>query len=266
MTPTIFDSDFDSDFDSGPELRPAALRATGLRFAYSGRAEVLTGVNVVIRERERVGLVGPNGAGKTTFFLLAGGVLKPTAGDICLFEQPVVCGRFNPSVNLVFQKADDQLFCPSVWEDVAFGPRNMGLSQDEVTARVTQALVQTGTDALASRPVHHLSGGEKRLVAIAGVLAMRPRLVIYDEPSAGLDMRSRRRLISLLLRTQETILLASHDLELILEVCDRVILMDQGAIVADGDAEIILGDAALMEAHGQEKPHSLIPHQVKHHH
>jgi cobalt/nickel transport system ATP-binding protein len=141
----------------------------------------------------------------------------------------------------------------------------MQLPKDEVEARVTEALSSVGALPFADRPAHHLSGGEKRMVAIATVLAMRPQLVLYDEPSASLDIRSRRHLISLLQESQETILIASHDLELILEICDRVVLMDDGRIVADDNPHKIMGDEKLMEAHGQEKPHSLIPHQTPHH-
>ena len=158
----------------------------------------------------------------------------------------------------------DQLFCPSVRDDVAFGPRNMGLPNEEVEARVTGALSAVGVLKLADRPSHHLSEGEKRMVSIAGVLAMRPRLMIYDEPGANLDIRSRRRLIRLLQASKETLLVASHDLELVLEVCSRVVLIDEGRIVADGDPREIMSDDRLMEAHGQEKPHSLIPHQIPH--
>ena len=190
--------------------------------------------------------------------------MKPTVGDISLLGKPVVSGKFNPEVALVFQNPDDQLFCPSVKDDVAFGPQNMGLPKAEVEARVTEALSIVGGSKLAERPAHHLSEGEKRLVTIAGVLAMRPELVIYDEPSANLDIRSRRRLIRLLQSSAETILIASHDLELVLEVCSRVVLMDDGGIVADGDPREILGNDELMEAHGQEKPHSLVAHQMTH--
>jgi len=149
---------------------------------------------------------------------------------------------------------------------VAFGPENMGLGSKEIEKRVEQALSDVGGLELASRPVHHLSEGEKRIVSIAGILAMDPRLIIYDEPSASLDIRSRRRLISIMLRSSQTLVIASHDLELILEVCNRVIIMDNGAIVAQGDPVKIMGDEELMLAHGQEKPHSLIPHQVNHRH
>jgi len=246
------------------ELVAPVLTVSGLWFSYPDRSNVLRDVNLKVMPRERVGLIGPNGSGKTTLFLQISGVLKPSAGEIVLFGRPVLNGDFRSDVGLVFQNPDDQLFCPSVRDDVAFGPRNIGLSKDEVEARVTEALSVVGAAELAERPAHHLSEGEKRMVTIAGVLAMRPQLLIYDEPSGNLDIRSRRRLIRLLQGSNQTILVASHDLELILEVCDRVVLIDDGRIIADGSPREVMGDDRLMEAHGQEKPHSLIPHQVQH--
>ncbi len=240
------------------------LTVSNLCFSYPDKPNVLQAVSLQVMPGERVGLIGPNGSGKTTLFLEISGVLKPSAGEIVLFGKPVLNGDFRSDVGLVFQNPDDQLFCPSVRDDVAFGPQNMGLSKDEVEARVTEALSVVGAAELAARPAHHLSEGEKRMVTIAGVLAMRPRLLIYDEPSANLDIRSRRRLIRLLQASNETILVASHDLELILEVCDRVVLIDNGRIIADGKPRDIMGDDKLMEPHGQEKPHSLVPHQVQH--
>jgi cobalt/nickel transport system ATP-binding protein len=239
----------------------AAIVLKNVSFAYSDHPGTLKNVNLTIRSGERVGLIGPNGAGKTTLFLTICGVLTPQSGEIYLFDRPVIPGEFRPEIGLVFQNPNDQLFCASVGEDVAFGPENMGLSAAEVEKRVETALSLTGMQELASRPPHHLSGGEKRMVAIAGVLAMQPQLVIYDEPSANLDALARRRLIHFLQGCPETMLISSHDLEMILEVCDRVILMEHGAIVADGDPETIMGNQALMESHGLEKPHSLIPHQ-----
>lgn len=243
-----------------------ALQVKDLEFSYTGKEKVLEGMDLEIGPGERVGLIGPNGAGKTTFFLVVSGVLKATAGEILLLGEPLSNGRFNPDVGMVFQKPDDQLFCPSVSEDIAFGPRNMGLAPDEIERRVAGAMAVTEVTGLAERPVHHLSEGEKRLVTIACILAMQSEMILYDEPSAGLDIRSRRRLISLLQKSEETLLMASHDLELILEVCGRVILLDHGKIVVDGDPQIIMADEALMEAHGQEKPHSLVPHRVHHSH
>jgi len=253
------------EYDQNNGLKPA-LEVSGLCFSYPDRPEVLKDVSLNIMEGERVGLIGPNGSGKTTFFLGICGVLKPSAGETVVLGNPVTNGDFRPDVGLVFQNPDDQLFCPSVRDDVAFGPQNMGLSKDEVEARIAEALSIVGEMELADRPAHHLSQGEKRMVSIAGVLAMRPRLILYDEPSASLDIRSRRRLIHLLQASSETILIASHDLELILEVCDRVVLIDDGRVVADGAPRDIMGDGKLMEAHGQEKPHSLVPHHIPHLH
>ncbi len=214
---------------------------------------------------ERVGLIGPNGAGKTTLFLLVCGVLKPGAGEISLFGEVLAYGDFRSEIGMVFQNPDDQLFSPSVWDDVAFGPRNLGLSQEDVSARVNEALTITSVPDLAQRAPHHLSGGEKRMVSIAGVLAMRPRLVVYDEPNANLDIRSRRRLIRFLQTSQGTTLIASHDLELILEVCGRAVLIDEGHTVANASPRELMGDVELMEAHGLERPHSLAPHVEPHH-
>jgi cobalt/nickel transport system ATP-binding protein len=242
-----------------------ALVVSGLSFSYPDKPDVLRNVSLEVLQGERVGLIGPNGAGKTTFFLLTCGVLKPDTGEIRLFGRPIRHGDFHPEIGMVFQNPDDQLFCPSVRDDVAFGPQNLGLSRKNMEIRVTEALSTTGALELADRPPHHLSGGEKRMVSIAGVLAMRPRVVIYDEPNANLDIRSRRRLIRFLQASRETILIASHDLELILEVCSRVMLMDEGNIVANGNPRDMMGDAELMEAHGLERPHSLVPHAEPHH-
>jgi len=247
------------------DLREPALSVTGLWFSYPDKPDVLKDVSLTVMPGERVGLIGPNGCGKTTLFMEICGVLKPSAGEVMVLGKPVLDGKFRPDAGLVFQNPDDQLFCPSVRDDVAFGPQNMQLSKEEVETRVMEALSAVGVLELVARPAHHLSGGEKRMVAIATVLAMRPRLVMYDEPSASLDIRSRRQLISLLQNSRETLLIASHDLELILEACDRVVLMDDGRMVADGNPREIMGDEKLMEAHGQEKPHSLVPHQTPHH-
>lgn len=235
----------------------AAIAIQKLSFSYQDRLNVLQNISLTIRSGERVGLIGPNGSGKTTLFLLTCGVLKPTAGDIRLFNKPIVVGEFRPEIGFVFQNPNDQLFLPSVRDDIAFGPENIGLPAIEVEECVQEAISLTGVQSLLDRVPHNLSGGEKCMVAIAGVLAMRPRLVLYDEPSANLDMRSRRRLVQFLQQSQQTMIISSHDLELILEVCDRILLIDQGQIIADGDPYDIMGDRQLMEAHGLEKPFSL---------
>lgn len=242
-----------------------ALSLQGVTFAYPDSAVVLRDVSFTVQPGERVGLIGHNGCGKTTLFLLLCGLLKPLAGQIELLGQAVHPGQFYPEVGLLFQDPTDQLFSPSVGDDVAFGPQNLGLSAAEVELRVKTALQMTGLTALADRPPHHLSGGEKQMVAIAGLLAMEPHILLCDEPTASLDMRTRRRLIQFLQQSAETLLIASHDLEFLLEICDRVILIDEGGIIADGSPQGIMGNQTLMETHGLEKPHSLIPHLEPHH-
>ncbi len=240
-----------------------AIQIKDLCFSYPDCRDILCDLDLQVGSGERVGVIGPNGAGKTTCFLSICGVLKPSGGEVRIFGDPVIPGQLRSEVGLVFQNPNDQLFSTTVWEDVAFGPENMGLPPEVIRDRVQQALRLTGTEALADRPPHHLSGGQKRMVAIAGVLAMQPQIMIYDEPSANLDMRARRRLIEFLRQSEQTLLIASHDLEFILEVCQRVILMDGGQIVADGSCAEVMGDQDLMEAHALEKPHSLFrgPHQ-----
>ncbi|MBE7380685.1 MAG: ABC transporter ATP-binding protein [Leptolyngbya sp. SIO1E4] len=248
-----------------PRSRPVAIALHHVAFSYTDTPDILQDVTLTIREGERVGLIGHNGCGKTTLFMLICGLLQPSAGTVTLFDQPVRLNQFYPEVGLLFQDPEDQLFSPSVEDDVAFGPQNLGLSEAEITARVEAALELTGMTALAKRPPHHLSGGEKQMVAIAGLLAMCPRVLLYDEPTASLDLRTRRRLIGFLQRSDETLVIASHDLEFLLEVCDRVVLIDDGQIIADGNARDIMGNQTLMEKHGLEKPHSLIPHSDPHH-
>lgn len=242
-----------------------AIALSQVSFSYPDQPPILESVDLQIHRGDRVGVIGHNGCGKTTMFLLICGVMAPAGGQIEVLGQPVQLGNFRPEIGLVFQNPDDQLFSASVQEDVAFGPENMGLSPEEVARRVREAFELTGVGDLAERPPHHLSGGEKRMVAIAGILAMQPQIIIYDEPTANLDLRARRRLIQFLQTSQETLLISSHDLEFILEVCDRVILLNDGRIIADGDPHSIMGDRALMEAHGLEKPHSLTPHRDQHH-
>ncbi|MTI82975.1 MAG: ABC transporter ATP-binding protein [Firmicutes bacterium] len=242
-----------------------ALDIYNLSFSYPQRSPVIKNMNLKVRPGERVGIIGPNGAGKTTVFMLICGVLKTVSGSISLFGQEVVPGKFCPEVGLVFQNPDDQLFCPCVEDDVAFGPKNLGLSAKDVESRVKESLALTGIQEFAAYPPHHLSGGQKRMVAIAGVLAMHPELVIYDEPTSNLDSNYRRRLINFLQQSRETMLVASHDLEFILEVCDRVILLDNGCIVSDGKPAEVMGSVDLMREHGLEKPHSLVPHTEPHH-
>jgi len=251
--------------EQGMQSGQSAVTTRNLTFSYSNCEPVLNNISLFVHKGQRIGIIGHNGCGKTTLFMLLCGVLAPTSGEISLLDQSVEPGQFRSEVAMLFQDPDDQLFSPTVREDIAFGPQNMGLDPEATTARVNQALKITGTDFLGDRTPHHLSGGEKQMVAIAGLLAMDPEVVLLDEPTASLDMRTRRRLIGFLQRSAETLLISSHDLEFVLEVCDRVLLIDNGQIIADGDPLDIMGDQELMEAHGLEKPHSLIPHVRPHH-
>lgn len=236
------------------------LELVDVTAGWPGHAPVLSQVSFALAPGERVGLVGPNGAGKSSLFLTIAGVLAPLSGEVRIKGQPVRPGCFLPDASLVFQQAEDQLFCPTLGEDVAFGARNMGLTESEIAARVSRALDACGLTGLEQRPIHQLSGGEKRRACIAGALVMQPALMLLDEPSAALDLRNRRRLIGLLARAEQAMLIASHDLEMILELCPRVLLIDDGGVCADGPTREIFADAALMAAHGQETPHSLISH------
>lgn len=238
-----------------------AIQVRDLSFAYPDGASALTGVSFAVAPGENVGLVGPNGAGKTSLFLCLSGVLKPWATQMHvggLDPRDPAQRRLLPSrVGIVFQNSDDQIFNATVFDDVAFGPLNLGLPPDEVRKRVAEALERVGLTGMDERVPFHLSGGEKRRVALAGVLAMRPSILLLDEPSMYLDPRGRRELIQLLHSLGGTRLLASHDLELILQTCHRVLLLDRGQIMADGPTNTVLADTALMETHGLEVPYSL---------
>ena len=236
------------------------IEARDVWFTYPGGAEALRGVSFRITHGEAVALIGCNGAGKSTLLLHLNGYLSPTRGEIrigdCLLtRQTVALAR--RVVGLVFQDPDDQLFMPTVFEDVAFGPLNQGLSDAEVEMRVAAALERVGMTHLRDRPPHKLSAGEKRAVAIATVVAMAPDVLVMDEPSSNLDPRSRRRLIGLLQGFEHTRILATHDLELVVEVCPRVLVMDGGAIVREGPTAEVLDDEPFMVAHGLERPHIL---------
>jgi cobalt/nickel transport system ATP-binding protein len=232
-----------------------------LGFAYPGRSAVLQGWSFAVKSGERVAVVGPNGSGKTTLLLLVCGILKPSGGTVTVEGHPIQAERFDPRVTYLFQSPDDQLFCPTVFDDVAFGPLNMGLSAEDVRKRVQEALATVGAEALAERPPHHLSGGEKRLVALATLLSMSPKVILLDEPTSNLDSRNRRQVIEILKRAPQTLLVTSHDLEFLLEICPRVLLIDQGRLNGDGPIRQVLADQTLLQAHGLEKPHSLVPHR-----
>lgn len=231
-----------------------------LSFWYEEAKIILDRINLEIGEGERVGILGPNGTGKTTLFLLLAGITKPQKGHIYLDGKEVTPGKFNPQIGMVFQDSNDQIVFPTVAGDIAFGPRNLGLSIDEVENRVNEALSRLNISHLSKRAPHHLSGGEKRLVSIAGsILAMHCRIAFYDEPTSNLDTKYRRLLINFIKESpQDTVLVASHDLEFVMEVCNRVIIMNHGRIVADGRPEKILSQPELLEQHSLEVPYSLL--------
>lgn len=233
-------------------------------FSYDRHNPVLSGVNLAVDKGENLGIIGPNGAGKTTFFYLLCGILIPQKGEIKVNGKVIKGAEFNPETGFIFQNPDDQLFNISVYEDIAFGPVNMGLDKNEVKRRTKEAMEITGIEHLAERPPHHLSGGEKRMAAIASVISMNPELMIYDEPTSNLDMRGRRRVIDFINNSEHTNLISSHDLEFILETCERVIIIDEGRIVTDGDTSSVMFDEELMIRHGLERPHSLL-HKKKDH-
>lgn len=231
------------------------IEVNALRFNYPDGHVALQGVTLSIAPGEKVALVGPNGAGKSTLMLHLNGILAGGAGDVRvggLAVKPETLGRVRAAVGLVFQDPDDQLFSPTVFEDVAFGPLHMGLPEAEVRQRVAAALGQVGMGAFEERVSHHLSVGEKKRIAIATVLSMDPQILVMDEPSAGLDPRARRGLIRLLRELPQTMLVSTHDLRLAAEVFPRTVIMDQGHIVADGPTSALLADKALLDAHGLE--------------
>lgn len=229
---------------------------------YADGRVALRDVSYALGAGECVALVGPNGAGKTTLFLRLCGVLsgKPGEADVCGLDpaDPAQRKKLPEHIGIVFQNPDDQLFSPTVLEDVCFGPLNSGLTPDGAKARAREALAAVGLPPEAGERVpFRLSGGDKRRAALAGVLAMRPSVLLLDEPSAFLDPRGRRDLIELIRTLPGTKLIATHDLELVLDVCPRVLVLDAGELCADGPSAELLADPALMEKHGLEVPYRL---------
>lgn len=241
----------------------SAIEVRNLKFRYPDGKEALRGISFSVSDGECVGLVGPNGSGKSTLLLHLNGLLPeslPKTADVTIYGRALgadTAAEIRRDVGLLFQDPDDQLFCPTVYEDVAFGPQQFGLSEQQLKAAVTKALEVTSLIGHENRSPHHLSSGEKRRVCLAGVLACQPRVLALDEPTSNLDPRGKRNLIQTLKTITATKVIATHDLEMVVELCSRTIVLDQGTIIADGLTHQLLGDEQLMLAHGLEKPHIL---------
>lgn len=245
-----------------PEGTPPALQVRGLTYIYPDGTAALAGLDLTVMPGERVAILGPNGAGKTTFVLAAAGMLEEAYGMVDVggitftkATREAVRGQ----VGIVFQDPDDQLFMPTVEADIAFGPANQGLRGDELRERVAEALAMVGLEDEASKAPHALSAGQRRRAALAGVLAMRPSVLVLDEPSAALDPAARRELADVLASLQVTTILVTHDLPYALELCERAVVIDTGQVVADGAAREVLADEGFMRAHRLELPAGFNP-------
>ena len=239
-----------------------ALDVRGLAFAYPDGHQALYGVDLAVGVGQRVAVLGPNGAGKTTLMLHLNGILSGGAGTVDVHGLRVTKANLpeiRRRVGIVFQDPDDQLFMPTVAEDVAFGPANLGLRGPELDARVEEALTAVSLVDLADRPPHHLSYGQRRRAAVATVLAMRPELLVLDEPSSNLDPASRRELAEILLSLDLTVLMVTHDLPYALQLCPRAVILDEGQIVADLPTRDVLGDPELLAQHRLELPYGFDP-------
>jgi cobalt/nickel transport system ATP-binding protein len=244
-----------------------AIEACGLSSHFADGTPALDGISLRAAAGECVALIGPSGAGKSTLLLHLVGVLPEAgrghgAGEVLLFGQPLhpdATGATRRQVGLLFQDPDDQLFCPTVGEDVAFGPEQLGVRGADLRRCVSEALAKVGLAGFEDRHPHRLSGGEKKRVGLAGLLAYGPKALLLDEPTSGLDPRSRRQLIDLLRPLDATRVIATHDLALVAELCARTILVDAGRIVADGHTASLLLDDEMMQAHGLECPRRDLP-------
>jgi cobalt/nickel transport system ATP-binding protein len=246
-----------------------SLEVQGLAYAYPDGTQALYGVDVTIRKGERVALLGPNGAGKTTLVLHLNGILHGGVGAVRVGGMPVDpkdkkgLREIRRRVGIVFQDPDDQLFMPTVREDVAFGPANLGIRGAELDQRVETALARVGMLEVAGRPPQHLSFGQRRRVAVATVLAMEPEILVLDEPSSNLDPASRRELAEILLGLDVTVLMVTHDLPYAAELCPRSLILSGGVIAADGPTLDLLSDDELLRAHRLELPYGFNPAAVR---
>ena len=240
-----------------------AIEVRNLGFSYHDGRKALQDIGFSVQEGECVALIGPNGAGKSTLLQHLNGLLPESFGPepaVSICGRPVSSATLEEThrkVGFLFQDPDDQLFCPTVFEDVSFGPQQFGVPEADVARLVEESLAKVGLHGFDDRIPHHLSAGEKQRVCLAGILACHPSILVLDEPTSDLDPRSKRGLVELLQGLAVTKVIASHDLELVAKLCPRAILLDAGRIVADGDAGRLLADEELMLKHGLEKPHSL---------
>lgn len=228
-----------------------------LVYTYPDGTPALAGISLRITHGESVGIVGANGAGKSTLFMNLNGLITPKSGMVRIGDYPLTpktIPAVRAHVGMIFQDPDDQLFMPTVYDDVAFGPLNQGLPREEVDALVMQALEKVGAAHLKDRPPYKLSGGEKRTVAIATVLSLSPDILLMDEPSSGLDPRARRQLINLLKSFSHTKIIATHDLDLVLDLCERTVVLNNGRVMADGPTLEIFGNERLLLDNHLEKP------------
>jgi cobalt/nickel transport system ATP-binding protein len=242
---------------TGAAAATGRLEVSHLHFTYPDGTEALRGVELTIEPGEKVALVGPNGAGKSTLLLHLNGILGGGHGSVAVdgtLVEPASVKRIRAAVGLVFQDPDDQLFSPTVREDVAFGPIHMGVPERDLHHRVERALSAVGMSGFERRVPHHLSLGQRKRIAVATVLSMDPSVLVFDEPTAGLDPRGRRELMAVMASRPETLLVSTHDLAMVAETLLRTVVIDDGAVVADGPSAELLHDDALLEAHGLESP------------
>jgi cobalt/nickel transport system ATP-binding protein len=242
-----------------------SLVIRNLAYAYPDGHQALFGVDLTVYRGERIAVLGPNGAGKTTLVLHLNGILRGGVGEVAVAGLPVVPVHYQEirrRVGIVFQDPDDQLFMPSVGEDVAFGPANLGVRGPELDRRVDEALGAVGMLEFRSRPPHHLSFGQRRRVAVATVLAMRPEILVLDEPSSNLDPASRRELADILRSLELTTVMVTHDLPYALELCPRSVILDGGRIAADGPTAHLLSDPDLLRQHRLELPFGFDPSRL----
>lgn len=230
-----------------------------LSFRYHDGSDALQNISLSINENEKIAFVGGNGAGKSTLLLHLNGILMGD-GDLKIIGLELIkknLKEIRKNTGLLFEDPDDQLFCPTVFEDIAFGPLNLELKEDEIKKRVTDSLSKVGLDGFENRSPHHLSYGEKKRIALATLFAMNPKILALDEPTSNLDPKSRRKLIEILKSFNGTVILATHDLECVLELCNRAIVLKDGQILKDGDSRTILSDEKLMIESDLEVPLSL---------